>query len=382
MNPKKLTVILFFAIIVLLPALTFILPKKEKSELENRTLQKAPTISSQNLLDKTFMTESEKFMSDHFVMRDRLVKAKTLMELAQGKREVNGVFVNNEMLIEKITTPTEELTNANADAINSFSLKYKDHIDTSVMLIPTAAELYPDNVPVFADTLKQNIYISDFYGKLQNVNCIDAYQSLLTETNKYLYYRTDHHWTSYGAYVGYKSMASTLGWRAASHDLFNIEHASYDFLGTLFSKVLYGEQLVDSIDLYSFAKGDPVTEVIKYDYTTKGEQVVISENSIFNREKLNEKDKYGVFLGENQAVVKIKTNVENGKKIVLFKDSYSHALMQFLPIHYSEITLVDLRYLNRPLTDYLDISEYDQALFIYNMAGFVTDESVKKASTL
>lgn len=376
MNHKKLLIVLFFAIIVLLPMATFLLPKSTFSEMENRTLAKAPKITGDSLMDKSYMKNAETFLSDHMVFRTEFASAKTKLELLQGRKEVNGVFISDDMFLEKVINPDKSITNGNIDAINKFAAKYKGKIDTSIMLVPTAVEFYHKKAPMFADMMDQTQYVQDFYAKLKNINCVDAYTPLaaMADTN-YIFYRTDHHWTSYGAYVGYTSLARTLGYKSVVHDMFNIEHTTDDFYGTLYSKVLYGEELADKIDLYYYSNGDVVTDVVKY--TVKNKQTY---PSIFFREFLEQKDKYSVFLGGNDMVVDIQTNVNNGKNIIIFKDSYSHAMMQFLPLHYEKITLVDLRYLNKPLEEYVDLSEYQQALFLYNVAGFSEDSSLKKVA--
>lgn len=373
MNAKKLSIVLFFTLLVVIPIATLILPKQERSEVENRTLQERPVLSGDSIMDKTFMKDAEDYLSDHMVLREYFVAAKTRFELAQGRREVNDVFINSKMLIENIAVPDPTEMDLTANAINQFAEKYKGKMDINMMLIPTATEFYPNVISEFATVVDQTEFIHDFYKKLKNVNSIDAFAPLSASTGDYIFYKTDHHWTSYGAYIGYSALSKTLGFKPATSDMFNIEHASYDFLGTLYSKVLYGGNLKDRIDIYEYANGDPVVDVIKY--TDKNTQTY---SSILFREYLDQKDKYSVFLGQNESLVQVKTSTKNGKKLIIFKDSFSHALMQFLPLHYEEILLVDLRYLNVPLSEYVDVNDYTQALFAYNMAGFVKDTSIKK----
>lgn len=357
-------------------AATFILPKKAVSELENRDLAKAPKLSVSTVMNKTFMSDAEKYMADHIPLRSGFAKAKTQLELASGKREINGVFVTDEMLLENIQISDLKTTKGNIEALNSFSKKYENKIETSIMLVPTALEFYRMNAPALAKVADQTQYIKDVYNSLETINKADVFSSLASSASEYIFYRTDHHWTSLGAYYGYTSLAKTLGFKAASLDMFNIEHASHDFYGTLYSKVLCGEDLKDNIDLYHYTAGDAVTDVIRY--TDKNTQTY---PSIFFKENLEIKDKYTTFLGENTSIVQIKTKVENDKKIIIFKDSYAHSLMQFLPLHYKEILLVDLRYLTTPLEDYVNLQDYQQALFLYNVSSF-TSNSIKQISLL
>ncbi len=375
MLTKKVLVSVFFGILVLLPMATFLLPKESFSELENRSLAKPPELSWSSVMDKSYMKDAEDFMADHIVFRNQFAKAKTDCELLTGKQEIGGVFIGSGMLMEDVAEPNARITRNNADAINAFAKNHAGRIETTLMLVPTASEIYPSRVPAFAQPIDQTKYIQDFYASLHQVNTVDVYTSLAAAESEYIYYRTDHHWTSYGAYIGYTALAKNLGYKAATADTFNVEHASHTFLGTLYSKALTGEEWQDIVDLYTYAAGDAVEDVVKYSARN-----TVTYSSIFFRENLEKKDKYTVFLGGNDPIVKIRTRVGNGKRIIVFKDSFANSLMQFLPYHYEEILLVDLRYFNGNLSDYVNLADYQQALFLYNVGNFTDDNSISKVS--
>ena len=372
---KKILATVFFAMLAVFTLATYLMPKSSFSELENRALASPPPFGVDSIFDKSFMDQTEKYLADHVFLREPIAKAKTSIELAIGRREIGGVYVCDDRLIENIAQPDAETSASNASAINTFAAKYGETLPTTVMLVPTAAAINSAHLPPFAVTVDQAAYIRDFYDQLENVNTVDVYTALSANQQNELYYRTDHHWTSYGAYVGYTALAKPLGFKAATEDMFNVEHVSHDFLGTLYSKALTGEQFADQIDLYTYASGDPVTDVIRY--VGKNKQTY---SSIFFRENLDGKDKYTVFLGQNNALINIKTNVANGKKLIVFKDSYANSALQFLTLHYEEIAVVDLRYMNMPLSDYLDLADYDQALFLYNVGTFTSDGSLRKVA--
>ncbi len=372
---KKILATVFFAMLAVFTLATYLMPKSSFSELENRALASPPPFGIDSIFDKSFMDQTEKYLADHVFLREPIAKTKTAIELAIGRREIGGVYVCDDRLIENIAQPDAETSASNASAINAFAAKYGETLPTTVMLVPTAAAINSAYLPPFAVTVDQAAYIRDFYDQLENVNTVDVYTALSANQQNELYYRTDHHWTSYGAYVGYTALAKPLGFKAATEDMFNVEHVSHDFLGTLYSKALTGEQFADQIDLYTYASGDPVTDVIRY--VGKNKQTY---SSIFFRENLDGKDKYTVFLGQNNALINIKTNVANGKKLIVFKDSYANSALQFLTLHYEEIAVVDLRYMNMPLSDYLDLADYGQALFLYNVGTFTSDGSLRKVA--
>ncbi len=370
---KKVSVVMFCSVILALALLTAFMPKKTISEEENKVLASFPKVTVKSILDAGFMEDFDEYLSDHFAFRTGWIKVETKVQQLLGKKEINGIYITSDRLIEGVGQPNETAVAGSIDAINQYKQKFGMDKQVALMLVPTAAEIYRDSYSAYAPVLDQADFIKDVYAKLEDVSGVDVFTSLNTAQDSYIYYRTDHHWTSYGAYIGYAALSKTLGYSAISHDMFNIEHASDSFLGTYYSKVLVGEELADTIDLYYYAGKDVVEEVEIFGGTNTE-----TYQSIFFREHLETKDKYSTFLGSNQPIVTVKTNVDNGQKLLMFKDSYSHELVQFLCQHYEQITLIDMRYINQDFTMLVDPDEYTQTLFCYNVNGFSTETNLKK----
>ena len=372
MKSNKLTanIAIFAVLLIVLPALTLFLPKKTFSENENRYLQEFPVPTLKTLEDKSFMSAFEKFFSDHFVLREKWIQLKNQMEIITNKKEINGVYLTEKRLIEHQEL-NEDIIKQNTEAINSFAEKYKK--PTFLMIVPTAESIYTDQLPLMAPYFDQKKVIDSIYtASNKNLTCIDVFTPLLSAKNQYIYYNTDHHWTSLGAYLGYFSSAKPLGFAHNEIDKFNVEHASHDFKGTLYSKTLYEKSTPDTIDLYHLSTGEPQVTV-----TVNSGQKSSEHQSIFFRNYLDKKDKYNTFLGQNEPCVSVKTDVANQKKLLIIKDSYAHSMVQFYMYHYSEITLVDLRYVNK-LSNYVSVDDYDQIMFVYNFASVNTDTSIGK----
>ena len=138
MTSKKILAAVFFAVILIFPVATLFLPKQSFSELENRSLASAPVLSVSSIFDKSFMDQTEKYLADHIFLREQIAKAKTAIDYTAGKREIGGVYICENMLIENIAQPDKEITKGNAEAINAFAKKYADTLQTTVMLVPTA----------------------------------------------------------------------------------------------------------------------------------------------------------------------------------------------------------------------------------------------------
>ncbi len=376
MKSKIATIIIFVVILLSLPIVTILMPKNDFSEVENRYLAKWPKFSIDNIIDRDYMNGIEDYVSDHFILRDGWVSMKSSIEYLTGKRENNGVFIGDDALIENIAKPNLKYVESNINGIIDFYNKTGKK--SYIMLVPTALEIWQEKLPSFAEGWSQRDFIKDTVKKLEDVTSeIDVYKVLYEHSDEYIYYRTDHHWTSYGAYLAYREMASALYLNQLSLNDFDIKTKTYDFNGTLYSKSSYRNTTPDRIDAYELTRGNTVTEVL----VNNGAEEK-SYSSIYFDEFLDKKDKYSYFLGTNEPIVTIKTNVVNGRKLLVFKDSFSHTYSQFLLADFEEIVLVDLRYLNIGVDKYIDIETFDTVMFLYNVDTFASTADIGKLSMI
>ncbi|MBQ9937318.1 MAG: hypothetical protein IJO86_03210 [Oscillospiraceae bacterium] len=384
MNGNKFLAVIFAIIVIALPILTAFSPKQSFSDAENRELASFPTISLKNpfsdpsvlvdneILDKSFMNGFDSYVSDHFILRNSWVSLKSSLELLTMKRENNGILLTNKRrLVENIKEPNSRNVGQNILGINDF---VKNNPDTKVFaaIAPTACDLYADTLPYGKKTWSQKEFLDGFYNDLgENVVCTDIYSTLSSKKDQYIYYNTDHHWTTLGAYYAYTQIASSLGFKPYDKELFDVEHASYEFYGTFSSKSNIKVE-PDSIELYTLSNKDVnVTEVL----VNNGKETT-KHDGIYFREWLDKKDKYSVFLGQVQPEVTIKTDVKNNKKLLIFKDSFAHSLVPFLSLHYSEIKLIDLRYTNKNYRELADVSDYNDVLLLYNIDSIVNSNNI------
>ena len=91
---------------------------------------------------------------------------------------------------------------------------------------------------------------------------------------------------------------------------------------------------------------------------------------------LEKKDKYELFLGGNYAKAVLRTGVENGKHLLLVKDSFANSLVPFLCGDYETITMVDLRYCREKIQPLAD--EADDVLVLYEITNFAADGNLFK----
>jgi len=394
MTPAKLTIALFAAVTLAIPAVTAVLPKQERSENENRTLAEFPDLVDHTRMDKaeglgdvvgaikwdyitvrdkdSWMDDFETYFADHLVGREDWVRTKNEIEKLAGKKEINGVYTLDDQMIQVFKEYNEDDVLKSLNAMNKFAETHPD-MQVSLMLAPTAQEIFSSEIPSYAGYLSEKSFIDECYKKMNGITTIDSLSFLSGHKNDYVFYRTDHHWTSLGAYYAYCAAAKTLGYSSYGLDSFNIETASSSFRGTLYSKTLDNSVTPDSIDYYMLASGEPKIKMTVSDGRKETEY-----DSLYIRSYLDVKDKYSSFTGSNSPLVTIETDVNNGKNLLLIKDSYAHSLVPFLSKHYSKITMVDMRYINTDLNNLIDLSEYQQTMFMFNVVSFSSDLNIKK----
>ncbi len=390
MTPDKLMIALFSVVLLALPIATAALPKQVKSENENRTLQKLPTLidktkweKAEDLKDhfgavkwkyitdrkgKAFKDDFEKYFCDHIVGREVWVKTCNELQTMAGKKEINDVYTVDGQMLQTFKSYDKKNVDQAINAINLFAERHPN-LPVSFMLAPTSQEFFSNKIPSYTGLLSEKAFIDDVYKKMENISTIDCMSNLSGHSDEYIYYRTDHHWTSLGAYYAYASAAKTLGYNAYGASSFNIETASSDFRGTLYSSTLNDKIMPDVIEYYHLKDGGPTIHLTTTDNSGK----TLTNDSLYFRDFLEVKDKYSSFTGSNAPIVNIETDVDNGKSLLLIKDSYAHSLVPFLANHYSKITMVDMRYINTDLNYFLDLNSYSQAMFMYNVITFTQD---------
>ena len=356
----------FLAIFLLLCLFAFVIANaltrdREYSSAENRKLAQLPKFSLSALLDGSYFTAWEDYLADQFVGRDTWITVDLQASRLLGAKEAGGVYLcADDYLMEAPAAPDEAGVSRNLDAINAFAARHED-LRISMTVVPNAAcvlaEKLPDNAPV----RDQRQDIKDIAARLQGVDFLDVTDALAQHRDEAIYYRTDHHWTSLGAYYAFSDMAAGLGIEqpTAEYDIYPVTDS---FEGTLASKSGC-HAVTDVIELYV-----PKTD-IEYYVTVDGERTA----TMYDREKLNEKDQYTLFLGGNDARVDITTTAETGKTLLIFKDSYANCFLQFLLPYYDRIILLDARYYYGDADSVISREGVTDVLFLYNANTFLTD---------
>ncbi|KYH35335.1 hypothetical protein CLTEP_07390 [Clostridium tepidiprofundi DSM 19306] len=363
----KIFIIMFITFLFGMSVLNILTPDKVFSESENRVLQQMPKLSIKNVLNGRFMNKFSRYICDQFVFKDFFVSFKSDIERITLKGENNGVYFGRDgYLLEKYKKPSKALDN-NINAINDFCNR-NTKLSTYFLLVPNSVKIYDDKLPKFAKPYDELNTIKNVKHKLNSdVKFIDVYKTLREHKNEYIYFRTDHHWTMLGAYYAYKQCARYMGFTPNNINDFTFKTVSNKFYGTYYSKANNRHIDSDSIQV-AFPKFKANYEIYYRDNDR-------CTNSLYESKYLNKKDKYSYFLDGNHSLVTIKSNVKNGKKLIIFKDSYSHCFIPFLANNYEEIHIIDLRYYRLNVYDYIKENNINEALFLYNVSTFSSDDS-------
>lgn len=363
---NKIFFITFMLVWIVLVILNIIIKNPSFSEQENRYLAKMPNFTFEKLLNGKYQEELDNYINDHFIFRNEWLKIKSGMEILLGKTENNNIYIGKDgYLFEKFEYTNEEskhLENV-IKVINEFT---KDKtIPIYCMLIPNSIYINKEKLPNNVDCYNQKEIIKEAYNKLDDkIKKVDVDDILLDNRDQYIFFKTDHHMTSLGAYLVYLKFCLSSGNIPERLQNFEKIQVSSSFLGTFDSKAQINNQETDKIDIY-INKNNMDLEEVQYDNETT--------QSIFNTEYLNKKDKYSFFLNGNNAKVVVKTKIKNGKKLLVVKDSYAHIMAQFLCQNYEEIHFIDPRYYKLSLTDYIQDNEITETLFLYNVSNIIKD---------
>lgn len=372
LNRRKLAALLFIVMLGVICLFNLISGDKEYSERENRMLQQKPTFTLGGIESGRWMEQYEKYLSDQFVGRSFWVSLKTNIDLLAGKRESNGVFKGKDhYLLEDIASPNQEQMQQNMDAIAAFEEEYRD-IPMYMMLVPNAANIESGKLPRFAVTEDQDQIFQNIQKELGGaVNWVDVAAMLKKHKSEEIYYHTDHHWTTLGAYYAFQELASSMKLDASLVAEWKPYAVTSDFNGTLSATSGYEAGYQEPIYIYAPEKLEDAPDVV-VNYVDEKKKTA----TLYDSSKLKEKDKYAMFLGGNYPMIDIRTTADTTDRLLLFKDSYANCMVPFLTSYYREIIIIDPRYYYGDITEVMEENKITSVLFLYNGNTFVEDNSI------
>ena len=321
-----------------------------------------PQFTIVDFVSGKFSDELEQYLTDQVPLRDDWVTLKIYLELAVGKRESGGVYIGRDKyLMDKFTSYSKKQLAANAAALAELQKKLAaEDISMDTILVPVAAQVLTDKLPAYAP-------VADYAAILEvltdaGVDTVDMLTALAAHSGENIYYRTDHHWTSLGAYYAY------CAWRGIepNADEWTQEILCDNFHGTTWNKVPLPT-----------VPAEEITAWYKHEYHNVSYNGGEYEpNSIYECKYLSGSDQHAVFLNSNQAQTVISGSGKSGK-LLLIKDSYGNTFSQFPVEDYAEVHVLALRFFKGDVTEYAKENDITDALVLYGVQNFVKDTNLR-----
>lgn len=374
--PVLLAFSLFF---VGLFALDLVTPDRAYSELENTTLSQRPSLSSFSAdgLNK-FFTAYTKYVKDQVAGRDNWVALQSTVETkVMQKAQSGGILLGKEhMMFPRtyglVSSETRTLPK-NTAALEALCQRHPGLVN--VMLVPAASAVYPENVPAGAPLLDEDRYLDALSEAVQTAGgrFVDVRQTLADHKGEYIYYRTDHHWTSTGAYYAYQQLCTALGLTPFDPSAHTARTAE-GFYGTHYSKARTPDAEPDTITYYDLPNALTI-----YTVTAPGQPAEGETTGLYDTDKLSVYDKYAMFLHGNNGLSRIKGDGTGRGRILVIKDSYANCFVPYLTANYADIDVVDFRNYNYGLDQLIADNGYDQILVLYSFDSFKSDPYLYRA---
>lgn len=420
---STVTLLIFVPVFFLIALFLLVFPRTEESLIEKRELAKFPEFSPQAYFAGEFTSGITTFYDDTVPYRDSFKNMGNQMKSIFGIRSDSSVtFVNNPTPVGKkdkdknsavkdadiggiacrvAPKPTEEpdqkdYTGEEADgnydngilivkqdghsralelfgggsgttyaqALNDLQKKVGDGVQIYSMPAPLASEFYvPSN---YSDlTSSQSDCFDRVAGKLDSpIKSINICPVLSKHTEEPIYLRTDHHWQPLGAYYAARTFAEEAGVPFAELSTYE-KKVSEGFVGTMYAFSGSADLLNDPDDFtYYLPSNEYKTYYYDTDFSYKYSDDLFVEVDLENS--------YLMFMGGDSQVVKIDTDVKNGRRLLVVKDSYGNAEIPFYTGSFEQIYVVDMRYFQRNLVNFIRNMNVTDVLFTmssYSVVG-------------
>jgi len=260
-----------------------------------------------------------------------------------------------------------------AEVINRYGATFGNAVKVWCMPIPTSTEFYcPEDAAKF--TKKQWPVFNSIFSHLSNgVRAVDIYSVLSEHTDEAIYLRTDHHWAPLGAYYAAREFARVAG--VPFMDLSHYEeHVVHRFVGSMYG---YSQNVAVKKAPEDFVYHIP-SEV---EYTTTYVNYTLDEEFHVTGESRPFKSKYffsfkdgsgaayTTFMGGDIKMTKVETSTHNGRRLLVFKDSFGNAVPGYLFYSFEEIHVADFRYFTKDVVSYVDENHITDILFANNITN-------------
>ncbi|HJC44856.1 MAG TPA: hypothetical protein H9703_01750 [Candidatus Faecalibacterium faecigallinarum] len=371
--------ILFSVFFVGMFLLDCVTPDRTVSELENTTLTQRPKVTAQILSSaglNRFFDDYTQYTKDQIPGRDAWISLQSFVETALlQKTQSGGILLGDKgQMFDRtygLVSSEERTLPRNIAAVASLAARCPGKV--YVMVAPAASSIYPERVPAHAPLLQEESYLGQIQAAVEQAGGVylPLEDALSAHKDEYIYYRTDHHWTTQGAYYAYSELCGALGlepFDRAAHTAVDVP----DFYGTFYSRARTWNAQPDTLTYYDL--DNPLTI---YTVTGPGMPTEGQTTGLYDLDKLDVYDKYAAFLHGNNGLSRVEGDGEG--RILVIKDSYANSFVPFLTANYAQIDVVDLRNYNYGLDGLIAENGYDQILVLYSFDSFKSDPYLYRA---
>lgn len=400
--------ILFVVLLTVGGVASLTMKKASVSEMENRQLAQFPEYSDSSLWSGEYFKNVEKYYADNFPMREKWIGLSTSFRNKIGFQsseikmydQVNNTEDTTKDVVQSGPLPDDGATGQVKKRVFVFKNRafemfgggpgmgksYADVINTYNKILGPGVQIYNLIIPValefeltekYADKQKPNRpAIENIYNALDsNIGKVWAIDEIRKHRTEYIYFNTDHHWTSLGAYYAYRAFCQTAGLTPVSLDTIPSKTKSA-FLGSLYRLTRDAglQSNPDSVRYYLFPDS--------LNFYIGSSSVGYWSKSKMYGEGASGPNSYSVFLQGDLPVVKMETQHKNGRKIAVVKESYGNAFAPFLINNYEKVIVVDQRYYTGDFIKMLKAEGINELLFINNIFAAHTPFHIEKIKGL
>ncbi len=395
--------------------LFWIMPKKAKSEFEKRDLCKLPEFSLDKLKSGRYVDSLDLYYSDNFPFRDEFVELAFFVKKYRGIESENIAFYNESIdfdagtetlnnsetvdstLKDSTETISEEdkitfhndgkaqdvkslmrgLLIYNGMAIqmfggsrgtaiylsrtmNELKRQLPDHVNVYLGVTPTHGEFYLPTEYIDKKVSERKI-IDTIYKYLDStVISFDVTAELFKHKNEYIFFNTDHHWTGTGAYYAYTAFCKSAGFEAIP--LTDMKRGVIpNFLGTLY-RMTRDKRLAENKDSVVYHK-IPISHQA---YRLFGNGYGLIRKTNLYVEAAKGGNAYGVYLGGDVPALCVASKLQNGRRVLILKNSYGNAISHYFVSHFERTYIADYRYFDCNLKDFIEKNGITDLIVFHN----------------
>ncbi len=301
--------------------------------------------------------------SESFVEVSITTKNPTITPPVNGDAYMsNGIIVSGNRGMEAFGGSTASGAKT-AEKFNEFKAAVGSGVNVYALPCPTASAFYAPEK--YSSSI--NAHINFFNGirdNLVDVKFVDTLSALSEHTDEYIYYRTDFHWTGLAGYYAAEELALVAG-------------TPFDKLST----ANYTENCTEScfkgaLVRYASVLGNDPDDVYWYVPTRQYTVTYYSSSGLTNPKTgmslFSSANGYTKFMHGDAYTAHIQSNVGNGRKLLIFKNSYGNALAPYVLSSYDEVYIADIRKFQENAKEFIEeygITDVCFAMSSHALAG-------------